>query len=442
MEKLPEEKITLLISSQQDPAGSRIHKEIHRLLEENPGLGDHLEHLMVPERLIYLDGPSLPTYADQILFLSRHSSKQPRPVMTVHVTGNFGTADFGGEDKTLTPAATPLMYALIRELALHAPEGYEVMYEATHHGPTNVPLPSCFVEIGSSEQEWNDPKGTAAVARAVLGALKRDTKDIIPLVGFGGTHYTQRQTEIALTTRGGFGHVMPTRDICHLSCDLFHQMILLSKATALYIDGKSVSNQDERLILDFAREVDIQTIGQGELQRIGSMPFPDYLSVRDLARSQIPGCSIIVNALNEAPIPVIIRVPEELLDEVIRISNEEFITALDTIPVVRLTGKGRSCHAQFITNADKSASLTEELIHLCVKLLQSRDECSFDGEILVIRKKRFDPGKAKDLGVPAGPLFGELMAGKTVTIKGTEISADMVTTNTEKRIFIPVRQGR
>lgn len=441
MEKRKEDQTTLLISSKQDPAGIRIHREIYRLLEETPALAENLEHLEVPERLIYLDGPSLPKTADRILFLSRHSSKQPRRVLTVHVTGNFGTADFGGEDKTLTPAATPLMYVLIRELLHHAPEGYEVMYEATHHGPTNIILPSCFVEIGSSEEEWNDPEGTAAVARAVLKALKRDASDMIPLVGFGGTHYTQRQTEIALTTRGGFGHIMPTRDICNLSCDIFRQMTLFSKVSALYIDGKSVSKQEERLILDLAMKEDIPVIGQGELQRIGSMPFSDYLTVRDLARSLVPGCSIILHGLHEVPDPVIISIPEQLLDEVIRTSYDEFIAALDRISVVRLTGKGRACHAQFITRADKGSTITEELIHLCVKLLQSRDDCSFDGETLVIRKKRFDPGKAKELGVPAGPIFGELMAGKTVKIKGTEISAEMVMTITEKRISIPVRQG-
>lgn len=442
MEKRREEQITLLISSQQDPAGVRIHREIHRILEEHPYLGDNLEHLIVPERLIYLDGPSLPVTADQILFLSRHSSKQPRRVMTVHVTGNFGTADFGGEDNRLTPAATPLMYALIRELARHAPEGYEVMYEATHHGPTTIPLPSCFVEIGSSQEEWNDPEGTAALARAVLDALNQKTIDLIPLIGFGGTHYTQRQTEIALTTRGGFGHIMPTRDIAYLSSDLFHQMVALSDASAVYIDGKSVSKQEEKLIIDLALKEGVQIIGQGELQRIGSMPFSDYLTVRDLARSQVPGCLITLHALQEAPNPVLFSIPEELLEEVLRTSYEEFIAALDTLPVVRLTGKGRSCHAQFITNGDMAPTLTEELIHLCVKLLQSRDDCSFDGETLVIRKKRFDPGKAKDLGVPAGPVFGELMAGKTVIIEGTEISAEMVMTTTEKHILLPVRQDR
>mgnify|MGYP001136811958 CR=1 FL=1 len=67
------------------------------------------------------------------------------------------------------------MHALINRLIIHAPEGYEVMYEATHHGPTDIPLPSCFIELGSTEKEWNDRIAARAVAQAVLDALLMDT---------------------------------------------------------------------------------------------------------------------------------------------------------------------------------------------------------------------------------------------------------------------------
>ena len=35
----------------------------------------------------------------------------------------------------------------------------------------------------------------------------------VPLIGFGGTHYATRETEIALTSRGAFGHIAHTREI-------------------------------------------------------------------------------------------------------------------------------------------------------------------------------------------------------------------------------------
>ena len=35
----------------------------------------------------------------------------------------------------------------------------------------------------------------------------------VPLIGFGGTHYATRETEIALTSRGAFGHIAHTREV-------------------------------------------------------------------------------------------------------------------------------------------------------------------------------------------------------------------------------------
>ena len=90
------------------------------------------------------------------------------------------------------------------------PPGYDACYEVTHHGPTELRLPSFFVEIGSTEKEWIDDKAGLAVAESVLLA---DPGPAIPLIGFGGTHYARRQTEIALSTQGAFGHIAHTREI-------------------------------------------------------------------------------------------------------------------------------------------------------------------------------------------------------------------------------------
>jgi len=61
-----------------------------------------------------------------------------------------------------------MMQATLRALARHCPEGYQVSYEVTHHGPTTLVHPSFFVEIGSTEKEWGDPVAGRAVAEAVL----------------------------------------------------------------------------------------------------------------------------------------------------------------------------------------------------------------------------------------------------------------------------------
>jgi len=433
---------TLLISSRKDPAGSLIHEELYSFLEDDKRAHSHIRHWHAEERLIYLDGPSLPHDADRILFLSRHASERPRPVLTVHVTGNFGSADYGGRPNTLTPAATGLMHALINRLVIHAPEGYEVMYEATHHGPTDIPLPSCFIELGSTEKEWNDRIAARAVAQAVLDALLMDTSSVIPLAGFGGTHYAQRQTEITKLTRGGFGHIMPTRDIPHLTDALFQDIISSTGAFAIYIDGKSMSGKEERMITGLADKHTIPILGQGDLMRLFDLPFSEYMSIRNLEESLIPGSSIVLHTILEMPAPVSLTIPGELVDEVMKVAAEEFISALDSFPIVHMTGRGKACHPVFITDAAFSGRISDELIHLCVTLLQDRYTCSFEGDSLIIKKLRFDPMKAKNLGIPSGPLYSELMAGKPVEVGDSVIYPEMVMTETEKRIHIPQRQAR
>ena len=175
-----------------------------------------------------------------MIFLSRHSSVNPVPVLTVHVTGNYRDAELGGSSRTLAPAAPAMMHAILRALARHCPEGYRVSYEVTHHGPTGLSHPSFFVEIGSTEKEWADPAAGRAVADAVLDAMP--LADAVPLVGFGGTHYAVRETEIALATRGAFGHIAHTREIATLDGEIIRSMIEKSGAVAAYIDRKALDH--------------------------------------------------------------------------------------------------------------------------------------------------------------------------------------------------------
>lgn len=427
---------TLLISSRKDPAGTLIHEEIMNLIEEYPDASRCVRHWYADERLIYLDGPSLPSDTDRILFLSRHASVNPRPVLTVHVTGNFGQADYGGSPHTLTPAAPELMHSLLNGLVRYAPDGYEVMYEATHHGPTNIPIPSCFVEIGSTETEWHDREGARAVARAVLEAVTWDSTSIIPMAGFGGTHYAQRQSDITKLTRGGFGHIMPTRDIQYLTDEMFQDIITKSRALAIYIDGKSVSGKEERLIAGYAGKYDIPVLGQGDLARLKEMSFSDYLEFRELALRILPGSSPYFHNITNVREPGILTISPELIDEVMKCSPDKFISALDSLPIVHLTGKGKACQPVFIINSEDSKHLSDFLVQLSIRLLQEKFNCSIEGDSIIIRKSRFDLKKAQQFGLPSGPLYSELMSGKSVSFEDNIIHPDMVMTETEKRIHI------
>lgn len=439
MTPVPDPSPLLLISSLSDPAGTLIHAQVRRILAGRPDISGRFQHLQVKERLIYLHGPDLPADVRAIIFLSRHSSRDPRPVLTVHVTGNYGDAEFGGEPGILTLAATSLMHAILNRLSQEAPSGYDVCYEATHHGPTSLPVPSCFVEVGSTEKEWNDPVAATAAARAVVTAVP---DNVICLAGFGGTHYAQRQTEVTLNTRGGFGHIMPSRALIHLDQVMFDQIISGSDAIAVYIDRKSLPRKDIVMIESYAATHHLPVIGQSDLVRLKELPFSQYSAILSLAEREFPGSTVTLHALTRIPDPVLVSIPDELLAEAVKHDPQALEAGLDLLPVVHLSGKGSAYYSSFITDQADFSNISNDLINLCVSILQRKSECRSDGDCLILIKPRFDPEKAGSLGVPPGPAAGRLMAGETLVVNGNEITPEMVITMTEKRICIPGRGAR
>ncbi|MEC7712877.1 MAG: D-aminoacyl-tRNA deacylase, partial [Candidatus Thermoplasmatota archaeon] len=86
---------------------------------------------------------------NNIIFLSRHKAASGKPSLTVHPIGNWGKAEYGGEEGKITPASPKIMTSLLREIKENQLEGFDVCFEATHHGPL-LNTPTIFLEIGST----------------------------------------------------------------------------------------------------------------------------------------------------------------------------------------------------------------------------------------------------------------------------------------------------
>ncbi len=168
-----------------------------------------------------------------------------------------------------------MMHAVLRALARHCPEGYRVSYEVTHHGPTGLSHPSFFVEIGSTEKEWADPAAGQAVAEAVLDAIP--LTEAMPLVGFGGTHYAVRETEIALATRGAFGHIAHTREIAALDEEMIRSMIEKSGAVAAYIDRKALDHAALSHLLGILDRIPVLRLSESEIAALGHLSWDTVL---------------------------------------------------------------------------------------------------------------------------------------------------------------------
>src|SRR5512136_1545667 len=95
-----------VINSVQDEAGRNIRRHLEELLSGRESTGGKAEDGDITfelheleGRLIHADGIDRKFPSDLILFISRHTSREPAPVLTVHVTGNLSQADLGGKPR-------------------------------------------------------------------------------------------------------------------------------------------------------------------------------------------------------------------------------------------------------------------------------------------------------------------------------------------------------
>ncbi len=201
-----------------------------------------------------------------MVFLSRHRSESGARSLTVHPPGNPASADLGGVPKTLVPSAPHEMTAALRNLVGTA-EGldYAVTFEVTHHGPS-LEAPTLFIEIGSSEAEWNDPEAGKAVAEAVSGIMGGIDLSTTTLIGIGGGHYAPRFTEIVQGYNASVGHMIPTYHVDNIDAPLILQAMEKTGADGAYLHRKSMRSEPRRRIIGLLEDLGIKVYRASDLE--------------------------------------------------------------------------------------------------------------------------------------------------------------------------------
>jgi len=110
------------------------------------------------------------------IFLSKHVSESKIPTLTAHFAGNFADNLYGGNRRQIAIAYPYLLKQYIMSITPDAKTlaGYEVIIEASHHGPTSLKKPTIFIEIGSTEKQWNDKDAAAFVCEHLLAILLKE----------------------------------------------------------------------------------------------------------------------------------------------------------------------------------------------------------------------------------------------------------------------------
>jgi D-aminoacyl-tRNA deacylase len=263
----------LVIASRRDIAAQNIAKELVRTREFNPVPGevDLLQHENVFLKHVESDGiytniVRSPSNVDCVIFASRHRSESDEPALTTHWTGNCTSrADFGGTPKTLSYTAPPRLRAALLTLDKLREEyklNYAVSLEATHHGPTELEAPILFVEVGSTEREWNDPLAVSAASEAIWKAATAPLPGI-PAVGFGGGHYCNKQGSALRINGYAFSHILSK----YFFDEYDEQVVWMAFERTLgeqchtaVLDWKGIRGPERRRLLDTLKQKNIEIV--------------------------------------------------------------------------------------------------------------------------------------------------------------------------------------
>jgi D-aminoacyl-tRNA deacylase len=211
------------------------------------------------EETIYFESADAFPNTTSVIFASRHTSEKGDPCLTVHCTGNvLNEAPYGGQPRSLALVEPNRMRTALLSLSESRGElglPYLVSLEATHHGPTELTVPCMFVEIGSSEKQWEDTMAGEAVARAIWKAANSPANGTAA-VGFGGGHYSWKHTDAVVKGQFAFGHILSKYffngydpAIVQLA---FHRTV--GECSHAVIDKKGVRGSERNTLVEFLKK--------------------------------------------------------------------------------------------------------------------------------------------------------------------------------------------
>ncbi len=372
---------------------------------------------------------------DLLVFASRHAG-ETGPLLTGHFTGNVGPAEYGGEDGALAEAAPNALPHLLAAFDEHAPAGYDVGLECTHHGPSDVGCPSLFAELGSEEPQWSDPAGAEAVARAILALRGVEPHRERTVVGFGGGHYVPRFERIVRETPWAVGHVAADWGLEAMGDPAAHGD-LLERAFAASGADVAVVEGDREAVAEAITDRGYRVVSESWLRAVGDRPLAVVEAVETELGPIADGVqfgAVSGEHFEVAALPSELATTAEGIDPAAAWDAvAEHCLALETA-----NGGSRLGERVAIPAAEPRAALEAIVDGLATVLEQRYEEVRVDADVVTAREQAFDPTLAAERGVPEGPAFGQLANGEAVTVDGDRIDPDSVHVDHEHQFPVPI----
>jgi len=229
----------------------------------------NLNLVVTDEELIHLKNIEKSEFQNSVLiFLSKHASKSKIPALTSHFTGNFSIDNsLGGAPSEIGVAYPSFQKVYMKNLysMKNSLPKYDLTIEASHHGPTSSSNPILFIEIGSSEEEWNNKKTAKVVCECLMQTIqnvseKTNVEESEIAIGLGGNHYPQKFNNLILTSNIAFASIASKHNLRFISNEMLEQMggKSIEKVTSIYIDKKGMGSEKDR-ILSLLRTQELET---------------------------------------------------------------------------------------------------------------------------------------------------------------------------------------
>ena len=243
----------LLVAYRDDPAGYNMAKFLSKemTLDNDVFRGKYYDLLIITTPAISADWLEEKYDYDGFVFLSKHAAESGVLALTCHSTGNFSEAKFGGNDRQVAIPYSSLQKTYLQTLEKNTSEfsEFQITIEATHHGPTALTKPCIFIEIGTTEKQWNDVSLCTSVAKLVHQVMTETLKEYPVAICFGGTHYSSKFTSELLEGKYALGTVMPKHALDNIDHDMLLHIISQNPAakTAL-LDWNGLGHNKQKLV--------------------------------------------------------------------------------------------------------------------------------------------------------------------------------------------------
>jgi D-aminoacyl-tRNA deacylase len=270
----------LIVASKKDLAGKNITTQLSQF-RENPVLSSfkesaNFDFYLVDDEIIYtenLDLEKINQY-DFIIFASKHKSEKKEKTLSIHAPGNWRQNELGGERKKVSKTSALFQKQIFGKLKNNSEKyhlkDYNITLECTHHGPL-IDKPCIFIEIGSTENEWNSRKAAFIIAKTIsetINEFKENPYNEIA-IGIGGPHYCPNFNKIQLKSNIALSHIIPQYAL-PLGEEMIKEAINKTKEEVDFalLDWKGLGNSEQRQqVLDILNELYVRYKRTSEINK-------------------------------------------------------------------------------------------------------------------------------------------------------------------------------